>query len=89
MDKTEKVRRLRTIEGHIRGIERMVEEDTYCIELIRQIQAAQSALHKLNTQILNDHLHSCLIQAVRGKDAGERERALKEIAEVYDMAVKV
>jgi len=88
MDKEERIRRLKTIEGHIRGIERMVEEGAYCIDLIKQIQAAQAALHKVNSEILSDHLHSCLIQAVRGDDPDERERVLKEIAEVYDVAVK-
>ena len=88
MDKEERIRRLKTIEGHIRGIQRMVEEGAYCIDLIKQIQAAQAALHKVNSEILSDHLHSCLIQAVRGDDPDERERVLKEIADVYDVAVK-
>jgi DNA-binding FrmR family transcriptional regulator len=87
MDKDERIRRLKTIEGHIRGIERMVEEGAYCIDLIKQIQAAQAALHRVNSEILSDHLHSCLIKAVRGDDPDERERVLKEVAEVYDVGV--
>lgn len=81
--------RLKTVEGHIRGIERMVEEDVYCIDIIRQIQAVQSSLNRVSTLILEGHLNSCLINAVRGEDPDERERALKEIAEVFDAATKV
>ncbi|MEJ2564029.1 MAG: metal-sensitive transcriptional regulator [Anaerolineales bacterium] len=81
--------RLKTVEGHVRGVQRMVEDDAYCIDLIRQIQAIQAALGKVTTMILNDHLNSCLITAVRGEDQAAREQVLKEIAEVYEMAMKV
>ena len=83
------LRRLKTVEGHIRGITRMVEEDTYCIDVIRQIQAVQAALNKISTIILEEHLNSCLTTAVRGEDATERERVLKEITEVFETATKV
>lgn len=82
------LRRLKTIEGHIRGIEHMLEEGVYCIDVIRQIQAVQAALNKVNAIILEEHLNSCVITAVRGEDADERERVLKEIADVFDMAAK-
>lgn len=82
------LRRLKTVEGHIRGIERMVEEDAYCIDVIRQIQAVQAALNKVSTNILEEHLNSCLITAVRGDNPEERERVLKEIADVFEMATK-
>ncbi|MDF1499852.1 MAG: metal-sensitive transcriptional regulator [Anaerolineales bacterium] len=89
MDRDDTLKRLRNIEGHIRGIQKMVEKDAYCIDLLRQIQAVQAALNKVSTNVLNDHLHSCLITAVRGEDPDERERVLKEIIEVYEMATKV
>jgi DNA-binding FrmR family transcriptional regulator len=89
MDKEDVSRRLKNIEGHVRGIERMVQNDAYCIDLIRQIQAVQAALGKVSSNILNDHLNSCLITAVRGEDPAERERVLGEINEVYEMAMKV
>ena len=82
------LRRLKNVEGHIRGIERMVEEDTYCIDVINQIQAVQAALSKINTMILDEHLNSCLITAVRGENVDERERVLKEIADVFDTATR-
>ncbi|OGO17065.1 MAG: transcriptional regulator [Chloroflexi bacterium RBG_16_48_8] len=89
MDKDDILRRLKNVEGHVRGIAGMVEKDVYCIDLIQQIQAVQAALNKIRSSILNDHLNSCLVTALRGDDPAERERVLKEIAEVYEMASKV
>jgi CsoR family transcriptional regulator, copper-sensing transcriptional repressor len=83
------IRRLKTIEGHLRGVICMVEEDTYCIDVIRQIQAVEAALNKVSAKILEDHLNSCVITAVQGNDPKERERVLKEITEVFEMSNKV
>ena len=82
-------KRLKNIEGHIKGIEQMVENDAYCIDVIRQIQAGQAALNKVSGIILDGHLHSCLITAVRGENPDERERVLNEIADIFGMAKKV
>ncbi len=82
-------KRLKTIEGHVRGIQRMLDEDAYCIDVIRQIQATQAALNKVSQLVLEEHMHSCVITAVRGEDANERERVLAEIAEVYQAATRV
>lgn len=67
----------------------MVEDDAYCIDVIRQIQAVQAALNKISSNILEEHLQSCLITAVRGDSAEDRQRVLKEIADVFDAAMKV
>jgi DNA-binding FrmR family transcriptional regulator len=82
-------RRLKTVEGHIAGIRRMVDEEAYCIDVIRQIQAVQSALNKVAKIVLEEHLHSCVITAVRGEDPDDRERVLQEIIDVYETATKV
>ena len=87
-DNDNTLRRLKSIEGHVRGIERMVAEDAYCIDIIRQIQAVQAALNKVNSIILENHLNSCLITAVRGEDAESRERVLKEISDVFEASTK-
>ncbi len=81
--------RLKSVEGHVRGVERMVEDGAYCIDVIRQIQAVQAALNKINSMILDNHLNTCLITAVRGEDPAERERVLTEIAEVFETSQKV
>jgi DNA-binding FrmR family transcriptional regulator len=82
------LKRLKNVEGHIRGIERMLDEEVYCIDVIRQIQAVQAALNKISGIILDEHLNSCLITAVRGDDPDERERVLREISDVFDAAAK-
>jgi len=84
----EVLKRLKSAEGHLRGVIRMVEEGAYCIDVIRQIQAVQAALNKINTTILEDHLNSCEITAIRGENPNDRERVLREIADVYEMATK-
>lgn len=89
MDNQNTLRRLKTVEGHLRGVIRMVEEDAYCIDVIRQIQAIDAALNKVSTQILENHLNSCVITAVQGNDKKERQRVLKEITEVFEMSNKV
>jgi len=83
------IRRLKTAEGHVRGIQRMLEEDAYCIDVIRQIQAVQAALNKVSVAILKQHLNSCVITALRGESQHERERVLKELVEVYEVATSV
>ncbi len=81
--------RLKTVEGHIRGVQRMLDEDAYCIDVIRQINAIQSALNKISLNILDSHLNSCLFTAVRGDDHEEQERVLKEILDVFEAATRV
>jgi CsoR family transcriptional regulator, copper-sensing transcriptional repressor len=82
------LKRLKTVEGHLRGIQRMVEEEAYCVDVIRQIQAVQAALNKVSNNILEEHLNSCVITAIRGDDPDERERVLKEISGVFEAATK-
>ena len=89
MQNPEIQKRLKNVEGHIRGINRMVGEKAYCIDVMRQIQATQAALNKINKLVLEEHMQNCLLTAVQGEDAGERERVLHEIAEVYEEATKV
>jgi DNA-binding FrmR family transcriptional regulator len=88
MEQESTLKRLKTVEGHLRGIIRMVEEDAYCIDVIRQIQAVEAALNKVSAQILENHLNSCVITAIRGDSESERVRVLKEISEVFEMANK-
>jgi DNA-binding FrmR family transcriptional regulator len=89
MKHEEAEKRLKNVEGHLRGIQRMLDEGAYCIDVIHQIQAVQAALNKISAMILEEHLNSCVITAIRGEDADERERVLKEISGVFDAANKV
>lgn len=83
------LKRLKNVEGHIRGIERMIEEDAYCIDVIQQIQAVQAALNKISKIVLDEHLHSCVVTAIQGEDVADRERVMKEITDVFEMSTKV
>ncbi|MBN2257009.1 MAG: metal-sensitive transcriptional regulator [Anaerolineaceae bacterium] len=83
MHHPEALKRLKTVEGHIRGIQRMLEDDAYCIDIIKQIQAVQAALSKVNSLILDEHLDACLTTAVRGEDPVAREKVLVELSEVF------
>jgi len=87
--KTAITRRLASAAGHIKGIERMVEEDAYCIDTINQIQAVNSALSKVSELILDSHLRSCVTTAIRGDNADERERVLREVTSVFSMSSKI
>ena len=84
--KQETLRRIKTVEGHVRGIERMLGSDAYCIDVIRQIQAVQAALTKISVSVLDDHMQTCLSNSLDGE---KREQMLREITEVYEMASKV
>ncbi len=84
-DKAATVNRLKSIAGHVNGIASMVEQDRYCIDVIKQIQATQAALAKVSQMILDKHLHTCLTTAVRGDDPDERERVLSEISDVFSL----
>ncbi len=83
------LQRLKTVEGHIRGIQKMLEKDEYCIDVIRQIQAVQAALNKVSARILDRHLNTCLMDAIQGDDPAGRQQVLNEITEVFETANKV
>ena len=75
--------RLKSLEGHIRGIQRMVEDDTYCVDIMNQTSAIHKALEKVDTLILENHLQSCVTTAIRGEDPAERERVLRELLALF------
>ncbi len=81
--------RLKSIEGHVRGIQRMVEEDAYCIDIINQSLAVQRALERVNSLILERHLQTCATTAIQGDDADERQRVITEIMNVFEATGKM
>jgi DNA-binding FrmR family transcriptional regulator len=78
-DKDALIRRLRRIEGQVRGIERMVEEDRYCIDVLTQISAATTALESLAFVILDDHVNHCVAHALASGDSGAAEEKTREL----------
>ncbi|MGD8466248.1 MAG: metal-sensitive transcriptional regulator [Anaerolineae bacterium] len=83
------VNRLKSIEGHVRGVQRMVDEDAYCIDIINQNLAVQRALEKVNSLILERHLQTCVTTAIQGDDATERQRVIAEIMNVFETTGKL
>ncbi|MAY94976.1 MAG: transcriptional regulator [Nocardioides sp.] len=83
----ELINRLSRIEGQVRGISRMVEEDTYCIDILTQVSAASRALQRVALLLLEDHIEYCLLDAARAGGA-EREDKLKEASAAIGRLVR-
>ena len=88
-NKQQLLNRLKSVEGHVRGVQRMVEEDSYCVDIIKQTMAVQRALEKFNSIILDRHLQGCVTTAIRSDDAGERERVIHELLQVFETSSKI
>lgn len=86
MNKTRKkqfLNRLNYLKGHLEGVRRMIEQEKYCIDIIKQNQAVGSAIDKLNYMILEDHLNTCVTEAIKGKSEKVRKQKIKEFLEVF------
>lgn len=77
------VNRMNYLIGHLKANLKMIKEDKYCIDIIRQNQAVISALKKVNEMILRNHLETCVTKAVRGKSKEERRKVFEEIVEIF------
>lgn len=76
--------RLKSVDGHVRGVMRMVDEGAYCIDVINQNLAVQRALEKVNRLVLEHHLETCVTTAIQGHDPAERERVIGEILSLFE-----
>jgi len=76
------LKRLARIEGQVRGVAKMIEDDRYCIDVVRQIQAIKSALTGLEALVLNDHLDSCVETALKSDDIEQRREKVQELVAV-------
>lgn len=74
--------RLRRIEGQVRGLQKMVEEDTYCVDVITQTSAVKRALSGVEDELLEGHLSTCVTDQMK---KGQQEKAIKEILKVYSL----
>jgi DNA-binding FrmR family transcriptional regulator len=79
------IARLRSIAGHLRAVERMVEEDKYCVDVLKQTMAIRKALERVDALILEEHLETCVADAFR---QGRSEKTVKELAEIFSTARK-
>lgn len=83
--KEDVLKRLSRIEGQVRGLSRMVEEDRYCIDLITQISAVRAALKRAEEEVLKDHVAHCVEHAIR---SGDEEDQRRKVAELMDVLVR-
>jgi len=86
--KSSVLRRLRRIEGQIRGLARMVEEDRYCIDVVTQISAVDAALRAVEEEILRDHVANCVENAIASGNKVEQRRKVAELMDVLSRATR-
>ena len=75
--------RLRRIEGQVQGIQRMVEEKQYCVDILHQLSAVQGALEQVQKLLLGRHIESCVADALRAGRGSDRQRKIEELVEVF------
>ena len=81
--------RLRRIEGQVRGLQRMVDEDAYCIDVLTQVSAVQTALEQVAVQVLDGHVRHCVADAVAGDDESAADERLDELMAAVRRFAKV
>jgi DNA-binding FrmR family transcriptional regulator len=79
------LKRLAYIEGHLSGVRKMIEADTYCVDVLKQTYAIRRAIEKMEAQMLDGHLHHCVIDAIR---EGKAEESITELIDLYKVANK-
>jgi len=84
-DKKQILNRLATIEGHLRGIRKMVEEDQYCVDVLKQTYAVQRAIDKFESTLLRGHLNSCVPEGIK---EGREAEVLSELEELFELSKK-
>ncbi len=82
--KDAKIKRLHRIEGQVRGIAKMIEEDRYCIDILHQVQAVKAALAKAESAILKDHAATCVADAISSGDEVEQRAKVDELIDLFD-----
>ena len=80
--KTSVLKRLKRVEGQVRGLSRMVEDDRYCIDVVTQIAAVRAALARVEEEVLRDHVAHCVEHAIKSGNATEQRRKVAELMEV-------
>lgn len=82
-DKQEVLKRLSYIEGHLGGIRKMIEEDKYCVDILRQTYAVRKAIEKLESLLVQGHLHTCVPEGIA---QGKGESVIQELVQLYNLA---
>jgi DNA-binding FrmR family transcriptional regulator len=85
---TARLKRLSRIEGQVRGLGRMVEENRYCIDIVTQIAAVRAALRRVEEDILRDHISHCVAHAMASGDAAEQKQKVDELMDVLSRSAR-
>ena len=88
IDKEATLKRLNRIEGQIRGIARMIEEERYCMEILQQMQAVKAALARVEDAVLNDHAATCVDAAIASGNEKEQRKKFEELVELIGKTKK-
>jgi DNA-binding FrmR family transcriptional regulator len=88
MNKADYIARLKRIEGQMRGLQRMVDEDTYCIDVLNQVSAATKALQSVAVGLVDEHIRHCVAGAAGGDDPVEADRMITEATRAIERLVK-
>ncbi len=86
--KAASLKRLSRIEGQVRGLARMVDEERYCIDIVTQISAVRAALRRVEEEILRDHIAHCVEHAIESGDAAEQRKKVTELMEVLSRSAR-
>ena len=86
--KASSIKRLSRIEGQVRGLARMVEEDRYCIDIVTQIAAVRAALRRVEEEVLREHISHCVEDAIVSGNAAERRRKVTELMDVLSRTAR-
>lgn len=78
------IKRLKRIEGQVRGIARMLEEDRYCIDILHQMQAVKAAFSRAESEILKDHAAHCVEDAIKSGNAKAQREKVSELVDLFD-----
>ncbi len=81
--KRDVLRRIAYVEGHLKAVKRMVDEDQYCVDILKQTYAVRRAIEKLEGIILEGHLHGCVVDGIR---EGREDEVVGELIDLYDLA---
>ena len=81
---TEQLQFLKKIEGQVAGIQRMIEEKRYCVDILTQIRSAIGALHRVEGEVFRKHLDGCVMQALKGKSEIEKQKKIGEVIDLID-----
>jgi DNA-binding FrmR family transcriptional regulator len=89
MNKDDYTKRLRRIEGQVRGIQRLIDDDTYCIDVLTQISAATKALQSVAVGLLDEHIRHCVADAARGDDPDQAAEMVTEATRAIERLIKI